>query len=324
MAFKNALISSALKSQMCHIHCSPSDRDSDDGNDPCAFKDEDDGGKMSKSRFCPSPDVVCQAQCWRNSPHAKNLELFGTKELSQPGNMWEINLDSYLQESHDHWEQYHGGTDPDFPSVTDLLYDQVTDASGSFLPVCFDANIMPSDFEDATGDDRAIPCTCGDSYGNETSWFFHEAGFDHWVALQDHPEKLADRCMKNMHQADTPPVEQYMTFCELGARWPVHSDHDHRMYSGSDSRCGEMHSLIDDLLSQNLTDDEITCKVCFGSPVGRTVQDDQKDYVNRNVVIQVHDNMRHGCQSFAQLYKDEDIPCTLTDGEKSAFRDAAG
>ena len=178
VAFKNSLISSALKSQMCHIHCSPCDTDSEDGDDPCASKDDEDGGKMREPRFCLSLDVVCQAQCWRNSLHAKNLDFFDIAELSQPNNPWEINLDSYLQVLYSHWEQFHGEKDPGFPNVTDLLYDQVTDVSGSFLPVCFDGNIMPSDFKDSAGDDRTIPCTCGDDYGNETSLFFHEAGFD--------------------------------------------------------------------------------------------------------------------------------------------------
>ena len=62
--------------------------------------------------------------------------------------------------------------------------------------------------------------------------------------------------MKNMFKADTPPVDQYMTLCELGARWPVHGDQNHRMYTGSDSRCDEMHKLVNDLLSQNLSEDE--------------------------------------------------------------------
>lgn len=88
--FKNSLISAALKSQMCHLHCSPAAPGKE--NDCGPFKDKD-GAEESKSRFCPRPGVVCQAQCWRNSKRSK---------VARADNPWDFAFASYLQDSYDH------------------------------------------------------------------------------------------------------------------------------------------------------------------------------------------------------------------------------
>jgi len=317
--FKNSLISSALKSQMCHLHCAPAEAGKE--NDCGAFRDKD-GVEESKSRFCPRPGVVCQAQCWRNSKNSKVMELYGVGELTRADNPWDFAFGAYLQGSYDHWRDHRGQPDQMFPSVEDLLNDQVTDSFGSYLPVCYDEHIRPGDFL-LDGGDKQIPCTCGDAYGNETAMFFKAAGFDNWVALQKDHVALGFRCMFNMWEAGVYPVEQYMTFCELGSHWPVDEDHHRRIQDGKDKHCGEMAQLVSELRGKGLDEDEVTCNVCFKSDLGKGIRDGQKRWVwdgpfyDANMIF---DSMRAGCKSWATSYREKDPPCTLTAAEKKELR----
>lgn len=273
--FKNSLISAALKSQMCHLHCSPAAPGKE--NDCGGFKDKD-GAEESKCRFCPRPGVVCQAQCWRNSKRSKVMELYGIGQLTRADNPWDFAFASYLQDSYDHWSDHRAHPDQMFPSVEDFLNDLVTDSFGSYLPICFDEHIRPGDFL-VDGGDKAIPCTCGDAYGNETAMLFKAAGFDNWVALQKDHIALGLRCTLNMWDAGVYPVEQFMTSRELGSHWPVDGEDHHTMKDGKVKRCGEMAHLVNELRGKGLDRDEVTCNVCFKSDPGKGVQVNQKRWV---------------------------------------------
>lgn len=309
--FEASLISASLKSQMCHLHCSPAEPGHE--NECASFKNGM-GDGLSKSRFCPRPGVVCQAQCWRNSPHSKVVELYGVGELTAANSPWDFDFGSYIQESYDHWSDHRGQPDHMFPSVDDLVSDKVTDPFGSFLPVCYDEHIRPDDF--LGKGDKAIPCTCGDAYGNETAIFFKAAGFDNWVELAKDRKALGERCMRNMYHAKVEPVEQFMTLCEVGSHWPVEGEHRQKMRDGKDKRCDAMAQLVKELRGKGIDEDGVTCEVCFNSDVGKSIQADQ-----RNSVVDganwfwnkghFHDNMKTGCHQWATKYKGSPPPCTL-------------
>lgn len=318
--FKNSLISAALKSQMCHLHCTAA---APGHENDCAFWTEAGGADLSKSRFCPRPGVVCQAQCWRNSKHSKVMELYGVKELTSDDSIWNFDFGSFLQDSYDHWQDHRGQPDQMFPSVDDLLNDQVVDPFGSFLPVCYDEHSTPLNF---FAYEKSIPCTCGDRYGNETAMFFKAAGFESWVGLQDDRTKLGQECMRNMLDFHVPPVDQFMTFCELGVHWPVHGDNHHQMFLGRGTHCDDTARLIDELEGKGMDNEGVQCSVCFDSDVGRHIQEDQRDFVRGRswwrilLGIEYRDNMKQNCHSWATKYRGKEPPCTLTEEKKKRFR----
>ena len=313
--FEVSLISAALKSQMCHLHCSPAQPGH--ANDCASFKGAL-GDQLGKSRFCPRPGVVCQAQCWRNSPHSKVVELYGINELTSPGSPWDFNFDSYVQESFEHWSDHRARPDHMFPSVDDIFSDAVTDPFGSFLPVCYDEHILPDDF--LGKGDKAIPCTCGDAYGNETALFFKAAGFDNWVAMEKGRKELGERCMRNMYHAKVEPVEQFMTLCELGSHWPVDGEHRQKMRDGKDKRCDAMAELVNGLRGKGVDEEGITCEACFNSEVGRSIQANQRDAVVNGAnwfwsAGRFYDSMKTGCYHWAGKYESKSPPCALADEE---------
>lgn len=126
-----------------------------------------------------------------------------------------------------------------------------------------------------------------------------------------------------MWDAGVYPVEQFMTFCELGSHWPVDGEDHHTMKDGKDKRCSEMAHLVDELRGKGLDRDEITCNVCFKSDLGKGVQVDQKRWVWNGPwydADMVWDSMKAGCRSWAKLYRGQDAPCTLKEEEKKEFK----
>lgn len=303
--FKNTMISAALKSQMCHIHCSSDDSYSaKDESGKCAdallAKHED----VAAAQFCPAPRTMCQAQCWRNSVHAKNIALFGLDEISQPGNQWDMDLGPFLTASYNHWQTNRFNQSQPFPSIKDLMEDTVDTTSGSFLPVCYDETVKPMDFLIKNSDqNRALPCVCGDSFGNETAYFFREAGFESWVDKDAH---LGDRCQRNMDAGHVSPVENFMNLCNLGFHWPVYMEDHHQIYPGPDYHCTAMSKMVGQFRADGLSSHEINCKVCFDSDVGKVIQEQQKGRVDKaHGFAHMTYNMKHGCKKL-----NKEHPCS--------------
>ncbi|MCJ1284237.1 hypothetical protein MMC26_003568 [Xylographa opegraphella] len=309
--FKNALISSALKSQMCHLHCTPIDV-----AEASPWTDI--------NRFCPDPNTVCQAQCWQNSNKAHNMPIFGGDALSTPGNPWEMSLSGFLEGSYRHWQQYRMKPTNMFPSINDLLSDKLEDTSGCFLPVCMDLHSPP---KVASADNHDVPCTCGDTYGNETAGFLHEAGFEQWSEIKDSREALGHRCFDNMmrtSKATRNPITQYLTFCGEQVHWPTNNDGHNWFFDGADAHCAAVRSAVTELQSRGKDEEYVTCKMCFGSPLAIEIEAVQKEFVHYGA-RQWHQNYRELCRQWARERKGKEAVCKdeLSEKERASWRDWA-
>lgn len=126
--FIEKAIATCLRLGQCMIHCV-----NEDVHHKGAEKE------MASSRFNPRPGVWCQYQCWRDSAHTKNIELFGLKAL-QEGTFENITLKDIGDHAYDDWEanRYHT------PNYTDFSVESFTNPSdknsqvmsGDHLPVC--------------------------------------------------------------------------------------------------------------------------------------------------------------------------------------------
>ncbi|MCJ1387187.1 hypothetical protein MMC18_000027 [Xylographa bjoerkii] len=309
--FKNALISSALKSQMCHLHCTPIDV-----TEPTPWTDI--------NRFCPDANTVCQAQCWQNSNKAHNMPIFGGDELNTAGNRWDISFSGFLEGSFRHWQQYHMQPTGMFPSIDDLLSGKLDDTSGSFLPVCMDLYKSPKALSSGNTE---IPCTCGDAYGNETAAFLHDAGFERWSGIKDSRETLGHRCFDQMmgtNKATRNPITQYLTFCGEKVHWPTKSDRHDWFFDGADEHCDAVRSAVMELQSQGKNDEYITCKMCFGNPLARQIEDVQRDYVEYGTKKR-HENYAELCRQWARDRRGQEAVCKdeLSEKERGEWREVA-
>ncbi|MCJ1292809.1 hypothetical protein MMC34_004362 [Xylographa carneopallida] len=310
-AFKNALISTALKSQMCHLHCTPIDvAEATPWTDP--------------NRFCPDANTICQAQCWQNSGVAHIMPIFGGDELNTANNQWDLSLSDFLEGSYRHWQQYRMKPAEMFPSVDDLLTNELTDTSGCFLPVCMDLHTPPEAISSSNHD---VPCTCGDAYGNETAAFLQDAGFDQWSEIKDSREALGHRCFDNMlrtSKATRNPITQYLTFCGEKVHWPVNNDGQTWFFDGADEHCDAVLSAVTELQSRGKDEEYITCKMCFGSPLAIEIEAVQKEFVYYGA-RQWHQNYRELCRQWARDRNGQEAVCRdeLSEKEKASWRDWA-
>ncbi|MCJ1382555.1 hypothetical protein MMC17_005668 [Xylographa soralifera] len=309
--FKNALISSALKSQMCHLHCTPIDvAEATPWTDP--------------NRFCPDANTVCQAQCWQNSGKAHNMPIFGGDDLNTADNQWDLSLSGFLEGSYRHWQQYRMKPTGLFPSIDDLLSEKLDDASGCFLPVCMSLHMPP---EAISKNNHEVPCTCGDAYGNETAVFLQDAGFEQWSEIKDSREALGHRCFENMmrtSKATRDPIAQYLTFCEEKVHWPVNNDGHKWFFDGADEHCDAVRSAVTELQSRGKNEEYITCKMCFGSPLAIEIEDVQKEYLYYDK-REWHQNYRELCRQWARDRKGKEAVCKeeLSEKERTAWREWA-
>ena len=293
--FKNAMISTALKSEMCHLHCTPSGDSPSDSPSQCSGKE----GSMSDARFCPVPGTLCQAQCWRNSKYSRMMEFYGLDALRDANNAWDVDMEDFVVGSYAHYQATRMQASEYFPSVEDLFRGEVTSRTGLFLPVCYDSKISPQAFG-AKDRNMALPCVCGNDYGNETGVFMSEAGFGNWV---DKDEHLADLCQRNMDEAKVLPVTDYMVLCELGYHWPVQADVDNQMNPGADQRCGEVGKLVARLEAKMMTPLELNCEICFEERVGQEIMRDQMGKVKKHPGRMTY-NFQHGCDYIWQSCED--------------------
>ncbi|MCJ1397971.1 hypothetical protein MMC11_001167 [Xylographa trunciseda] len=309
--FKNALISSVLKSQMCHLHCTPIDV-----AEASPWTDI--------NRFCPDANTVCQAQCWQNSNQAHNMPIFGGDELNTDGNRWDLSLSDFLEGSYQHWQQYRMKPTGMFPSIDDLLSEKLEDTSGCFLPVCMDLHRTPKAI---SKDNHEVPCTCGDAYGNETAAFLHDAGFEQWSDLKDSREALGHRCFDTMmrnSKATRDPILQYLTLCGEKVHWPTHNDTHHWFFNDADEHCDAVRSAVTELQSRGKDEEYVTCKMCFGTPLARQIEDSQRDYVYYGS-RQWHQNYAELCRQWARDRNGKEAVCKdeLSEKERGEWRHVA-
>lgn len=317
--FKNALISSFLKSQMCHLHCTNNIPKTSDGSDPCT---------LNGARFCPDPKTLCQAQCWKNTEAAKIVDVFGSDSMMKWGNEWDVTFQDFLKGSYEHWQRFRFEPTPMFPSVNELLNGTVTDRSGSFLPVCLDQVVAPHPLDEK--DNVVIPCTCGDTYANETRIFFEDAGFNHWSKAADDPAAVGYTCAAVMEAARTHPVQEFLTECQLGAHWPLkrhgwdklkNNPNRDPMDAGLDPYCEDMAQFVLHWTEdEGKSEAEINCLACFSDPVGQNIIDEQQRGMEFGFQVS-HYNFWEGCRLFADRYEDKEPPCGLTKPQREVWDD---
>ena len=97
--YKNSLVSTLLKAQMCYIECA---------QEPFLNPDH--------TNFEPEQGKFCKATCWQNWAGEKQLELFGLKKMEEDENEWGLELQAFLKASYDHYKEHRFRPDPMLPS----------------------------------------------------------------------------------------------------------------------------------------------------------------------------------------------------------------
>jgi hypothetical protein len=294
--FRNSIISAALKSQMCHLHCAPV---------PDAYSQCTPG---KSDRYCPDPSTLCQAQCWRDSFHAKNLALFGLDELQDKDNIWNLGIQEFLQTSYELWrDDRYSRVHNAFPSFDDVFHNRTVSTSGSYLPVCYDEFIRPDNFRaNSNGHEsghherkRELPCTCGNRYANETALFHAATRLDQW---QFHDRDLGKQCARNMERAKTPAVEDYLTLCAMDTHWPTRlRDRQHWVASGKDIHCDYTQGRVNEMVAAGRTPQEIECWFCSDAVrhVGTLIRKEQRSFAMRlDMTRRIRWNAEKACRAF--------------------------
>ena len=273
--FKNALVSTLLKQQMCYIECSPQKP-----------------SKPDTTSFEPEDGKFCRARCWQNWKGNKKLQLFGLKKMEQDDNEWGIETQAFLTGSYDHYKAHGFRADPMLPSQEDFYNnnnnnDTPRPTSGSFLPVC-DSHLSPPKQKSRHS---GIPCICGDKYGSGTAPFLDAANFASWKAVavtegdsytQMGPIYL---CQNDVAKSQTPPVEYFLNLCNLGWRWllrlddytgklkPPHGDDDLYLQRGKDPHCEAFRAEVEAYDGGGGGGaDDVNRWMCYHSVLGPNIQ----------------------------------------------------
>ncbi|KAL8767369.1 MAG: hypothetical protein Q9194_006007, partial [Teloschistes cf. exilis] len=201
--YKNDLISTVLKGQMCYIECSSKSSSQSD-----------------ITRFEPEGGNFCAAKCWQNWASEKTLKVYGLDEIAKPDNDWGIQVQAFLKASYDQYKKSGFRTGPMLPPTETLFDNEVKTTSGSYLPVC-DSYISHHNSHLS-----GIPCMCGDEYGSETARFWEAANFASWKAVQVNGESETKKgppylCKNDMSMERTPPVAYFLNLCNTDWRWPT-------------------------------------------------------------------------------------------------------
>ncbi|KAL8636830.1 MAG: hypothetical protein Q9228_005821, partial [Teloschistes exilis] len=201
--YKNDLISTVLKGQMCYIECSSKSSSQSD-----------------ITRFEPEEGNFCAAKCWQNWASEKTLKVYGLDEIAKPDNDWGIQVQAFLKASYDQYKKSGFRTGPMLPPTETLFDNEVKTTSGSYLPVC-DSYISHHNSHLS-----GIPCMCGDEYGSETARFWEAANFASWKAVQVNGESETKKgppylCKNDMSMERTPPVAYFLNLCNTDWRWPT-------------------------------------------------------------------------------------------------------
>ncbi|KAL8649706.1 MAG: hypothetical protein Q9210_004245 [Variospora velana] len=271
--FKNAIISTILKKNMCYIQC--------DSTPP---------KQGDASSFTPEDGRHCKARCWQNWSGEKELKLFGLDQLVRKNNEWDLDIQDFLQASYAHYKANRLGSGSLLPSVEELFEGKMSSTSGSFLPVC--NSYMPF----RPGQSSGIPAMCGDEYGSESTLFWKETNFAQWIQDKTpgdvEKQKSAVYLAKNdMAIARVDPVAYFMNMCNMGWHWPVSwplpFDTPGFLNRGADPSCAQFKQTIDDWNARRAAGAQfpenqgvdLNCDVCYKSPVGDAIRSSQQRWI---------------------------------------------
>ena len=286
--FKNSVISSILKDQMCFLYCTR------------AHGKTSEHSKIAHSRFEPEPGTMCQTQCWRNWKSGKDVEMYGLSDLAKPDNDWDMGIEDFIAGSFKHWQDHRFNQSAEnlFPTVGELLAGTATTSSGSHLPVCYSDAVIPKNYKHHSHS-QDLPCLCGNTSGNETQLFHQEAGFGNWVANQN-GEGLARTCQANLSRQRAPPVQTYLSLCHNGWHWPVLNDGSQApdLLKGKDEQCDAVQAEVSAMLGKGESDEHVNCYMCFTSPLHTVIHKHQMNYI----VVDAYRNDYYGFREACNQY----------------------
>ncbi|KAL9027868.1 MAG: hypothetical protein Q9196_003669 [Gyalolechia fulgens] len=311
--FKNAVVSTVLKSQMCYLHCSSSASTQPD-----------------RTRFETAEGRFCEAKCWQNWSGEKELKLFGLEELVKDDGQWNIDLLDYLKASYDHFKAHGYEGETINPSVEDLYEGKTTSTSGSFLPVC--DTYLPPDKDGSMP--KGMPCACGDKYGSDTAAFWKEANFDSWVADKSPGPKETHKgtiylCRNELANIRAPPVTYFLNMCNAGWHWPYkweswvspwdvpgafdppYTGTDDYLIQGADEKCDEFQAKVDHINRQGfngyaVTEQALNCEMCFLDDLGIYIKENQTPNIENfdapDYAYGLDYNFKRACKLYREKY----------------------
>ncbi|KAI4275331.1 MAG: hypothetical protein LQ337_003315 [Flavoplaca oasis] len=254
--YKNALISTLLKNQMCYIQCH-----------------QKKFWKSDITDFEPEQGKFCRARCWDG---ASELNVYGISEISYDADTWEVELQAFIKASYDNYETNRFQVNPMLPSADQLFNDELAPTDGVFLPVC-DSYLDKPKKKGLSG----ISCMCGDEMGSETAQFWTAANFDRWAEqkIKTEPDRRMQSgrgpqflCKNDMSIARTPPVTYFINMCNMGWRWPLLKENTEMLMEGSDLRCEAFKEEVQRFQESSDSDKDINCYMCFKSSQGKAIQ----------------------------------------------------
>lgn len=122
--------------------------------------------------------------------------------------------------------------------------------------------------------------------------------------------KITQACQKSFSIDRVPPVETYLTFCQLGWHFPVHGDSKHHIHkdkkhrfgNGTDFHCNEVTDTAKKMTEEGKDMTLINCAIC-ASDTGRAIVDSQRDYVRPKWNgHRDKRNFKNGCQDFVDRW----------------------
>ncbi|KAI9824982.1 MAG: hypothetical protein M1819_000780 [Sarea resinae] len=245
------LASLTYRQNNCYIKCQQAEPGDCDGNDE----------HYAQSQSCPTPDELCQIQCWQSSRKGgKEVELWGLDKLEKPP--WNFKLAEIIDHS---WNNYARNRNL---GETDLAGEL---SSGSFqtdldysVPVCASAHKNIRAFRQ-NGHRHYFPCTCGGPLSDETEAFYNRTYAN---MIHDRHEVRTDCLHQLRDEYDLSPLELFLGLC--GADIPRrhhHDDHDQ-----PDERCAHVRPAAQDLLNKGKSMPELNIWFCAQSADGRSLQ----------------------------------------------------
>ncbi|KAI9770035.1 MAG: hypothetical protein M1839_003299 [Geoglossum umbratile] len=262
----NGIISTCLSASQCYLSCTEGETEQFGAKD----------SPLAKSRFCPKPDVACQAQCWRPSIRAKNVQVYGMDQLEN--SLWNVRIEDMLTQS---YRNYAERTNPtiSLPNITEFLANPQDSpqirAAGFDMRVCQSCRPQTGDFTKHGRMNKLFPCTCGDVYSSETADFLAAAGF----STQSHKKELLRRCPKQLDKMVGLPVEHYLALCGLSVRWPTVWE-SRSIKPGADYSCGKVRREVNDRVAEGQSWIAINRWFCTESPEGLTIRREERRWVS--------------------------------------------
>jgi hypothetical protein len=252
------LISFGMKTNHCHVHCVATHNSKNDKT--CIGKDGVDEEKnkgLKESRFCPTPDTICQAQCWRDHRVDPQVIPVHGYKLLLDNEKWDFDMEDLVKQSHKNYVEY-GLGNTNMEEMTDLALGENNPMDGLRLPVCYSENIPLGRLGPKLKKGEAsAPCSCGPN-GNETQLF--KDAID-WAMMKT-VDQWEDKCGGEINEKDKAPANNFLSHCEN--RTPKDDkDGDKNPNMTKFIWCDPVKKMVNEMKANSSTDKNINCHFCM-------------------------------------------------------------